>query len=432
MTRRGTIRVELPDGFWSEPATVSALRARPRDVGRLFRLIQLRTKEAGHKASQTQIGTEIGGMPQGEMSLYMSGRRQATDIDVIERIADGLRMPDDARLAFGLAPTRREEVDVRRREFLVAGAAVGVSALSAGLTSPGSRLAAADVARLRAELNDLYALDDAVGGEAAFEQAMSHAVAVRHLLDAATYGPTVGRDLQVLAGEVTEMAGWSAFDLGRHADARHLFGEALTLAHVSESGPLATLVMASMSLQATALSAGREAVALAEAAQRAARPFASARLLSLLAAREALGHARCGDEPSAQVALTRSESLLDDADDPGQEWLAFWGPADFHGAVAAVHLRVGHLEVAERSVRGAIDATPARYTRNRAGYRAQLAEVLAHRGEAGEAASLATAVATSEVGSERVKVRLRDLQPMLAPHAGEPVVDECLAHLAVL
>lgn len=428
MTTRGAARIELPDGFWSEPATVAVLRARPRSLGRLFELV---CRRAG--ASQTQIGVEVG-MAQPEVARYVSGARRAQDIDVLERVADGLGMPDAARALFGLAPspTHGEQVDVKRREFLMATGAALVG-VTAGLTvAPGTRLGASDVARLRGELAELYALDDAAGGAAAFERSLAQATSARHVLDSASCGPTVERDLQVLTGELVEMAGWSAFDLGRHGEARQLFGEALTLAHVSESGPLATLVMASMSLQCSAVGAGREAVRLARAAQRAARPFGSARLLSLLAAREALGHARCGDEAEASAALARSESLLDDADDPGQEWLAFWGPADFHGAVAGVHQRVGHLEVAERSVRAAIEATPERYARNRAGYLAQLAEVLAHRCEPVAAARVAVSAASVDVGSERVTGRLRGLRPLLAPYEGEEGVGECLTHLAAL
>jgi hypothetical protein len=427
MTRRGAARVELPAGFWSEPATMAALRA--RDFGRLLDLVKRRSG-----ASQTRIGIEID-MAQGQVSEIIAGRRQVDTLAVIERIADGLRMPDHARLVL-LAPMiarggEEETEAVKRRDFLV-GSSMALAMSATPLFGSVGKIGASDVARIRTELAGLYALDDAVGGSAAFTRAMDQAQAVRHLIDHATYGPTVGRDLQILAGELTEMAGWSAFDIGRHGQARHLFGEALTLAHVTESAALSTLVMASMSLQSTSLGAGREAVALAESAQRTARPFGTARLLSLLAAREALGHARCGDLPAASVALARSETLLDDADDPGQDWLAFWGPADFAGAVAGVHLRVGQTDVAERAVRDAIDATPQRYTRNRVGYRAQLAEVLAVRGEVVEAASVATEVAASGVGSGRVTARLRDLAPILEPHAGEPGVDECLNRIAAL
>lgn len=322
--------------------------------------------------------------------------------------------------------------DVDRRDFLVGAAASAALTATPLLPVAGARLGARDVTRIRTELAQLYALDDAGDGAKAFERALTQAAVVRRLLDEASYGQPVGRDLQVLAGELTEMAGWSAFDLGRHDEARRLFGEALTLAHITGSAALTTLVMASMSLQSVSLDAGREAVQLAQAAQRTAASFGSARLLSLLAAREALGHARADDGPAAMQALARSEVLLDDADDPGQEWLEFWGPADFHGVVAGVHLRLGQARVAERACRSAIAATPERYVRNRAGYRAQLASVLVEQGAFEEAAASATASMSGCKASGRVRSRLLELRPALTPHARRPVVADCLERLTTL
>jgi hypothetical protein len=137
MTKRGAARVELPEGFWSEPATVGALEA--RDFGCLFRLVSVAAC-----ASQTRIGIDVD-MAQGQVSQIMAGRRSVRELDVIERIADGLRMPDVARLALGLAPTIAPEggkdPHVRRREFLAA--ALGTGAAVAGAVAFGDRSAAA-------------------------------------------------------------------------------------------------------------------------------------------------------------------------------------------------------------------------------------------------------------------------------------------------
>src|SRR5690606_37598655 len=121
-----------------EAPTVDALRA--RDFGRLFRLLTLRG------ATQGRIGIETD-LSQGQVSQIINGSRRVTQLEVIERIASGLRMPDHARLAIGLAPTSvtselagasaGKDRDVRRREFLrgairsgaaVAGAAAALNA----------------------------------------------------------------------------------------------------------------------------------------------------------------------------------------------------------------------------------------------------------------------------------------------------------------
>lgn len=136
-SRRGAIRVEVAEAFWDEPATVAALEA--RDFGVLFRLVAI----AGG-ASQTRIGIDVD-MAQGQVSQIMAGHRSVREFDVIERIADGLQMPDRARLALGLAPTIApqggKDPHVRRREFLAA--ALRTSAAVAGAMAVGDRSPAA-------------------------------------------------------------------------------------------------------------------------------------------------------------------------------------------------------------------------------------------------------------------------------------------------
>jgi transcriptional regulator with XRE-family HTH domain len=89
--------ITIPLSLWSQPDALTALRS--RDVGHLFRLVR---QYAG--ASQTQIAIACG-MTQGKVSEYMKrGGRQALSLEVFERIADGFEMPDEARMALGLAP----------------------------------------------------------------------------------------------------------------------------------------------------------------------------------------------------------------------------------------------------------------------------------------------------------------------------------------
>lgn len=90
--------IELPDWAWERAEVREALRA--RDMGAVFRHAQ---QYAG--ASQARIATATG-MTQARVSEIMSGRREVSRLDVYERIADGLHMPDDARHLVGLASGR--------------------------------------------------------------------------------------------------------------------------------------------------------------------------------------------------------------------------------------------------------------------------------------------------------------------------------------
>jgi hypothetical protein len=88
--------LRVPAGFWRRGDVGNALDH--RDFGALFRLL---SRHAG--ASQTRIGTATG-LPQGTVCLIMNDSRVVSAIDVLERIADGLALPDEGRLRLGLAP----------------------------------------------------------------------------------------------------------------------------------------------------------------------------------------------------------------------------------------------------------------------------------------------------------------------------------------
>ncbi|MEU3280739.1 helix-turn-helix domain-containing protein [Streptomyces antibioticus] len=94
------VPIELPDWAWERAEVRQALRA--RDIGAVFRHAQ---QYAG--ASQARIATATG-MTQARVNEIINGRREVSRLDVYERIADGLRMPDDARHLLGLAAGREK------------------------------------------------------------------------------------------------------------------------------------------------------------------------------------------------------------------------------------------------------------------------------------------------------------------------------------
>jgi transcriptional regulator with XRE-family HTH domain len=90
--------IELPDWAWQRAEVRQALRA--RDIGAVFRYAQ---QYSG--ASQARIASAVD-MTQGRVNEVINGRREVSRLDVYERIADGLGMPDDARHLLGLAASR--------------------------------------------------------------------------------------------------------------------------------------------------------------------------------------------------------------------------------------------------------------------------------------------------------------------------------------
>lgn len=96
MPGRAADLVEIPDSLWQRTEMIEALRH--RDMGRVFHLVR---QYAG--VSQTRIAIACG-TTQPKVSGIMRGIARVEELEIFERIADGLHMPDHARIALGLAP----------------------------------------------------------------------------------------------------------------------------------------------------------------------------------------------------------------------------------------------------------------------------------------------------------------------------------------
>jgi hypothetical protein len=156
---------------------------------------------------------------------------------------------------------------------------------------------------------------------------------------------------------------------------------------------------------------GREAVDLAQAARAAAGDQATPILLTLLSAREAVGHASNGDRSAATSAVAESRQWLDHGrrgDEPF--WLDFWGPADLAGHETQVALATGNSKSAETAARRALASVDAEaFSRNHTSYVSHLGLVLIRRGQLDEAIAV-TRDAVQQVdavrGSGRIIARL--------------------------
>lgn len=96
--------IPIPDWAWQRPETRQTLR--DRDIAALFRFAQ---QYGG--ASQNRIAAATG-IAQGRVNEIINGRRSVANLDVLQRIADGLHMPDDARIVMGLAPTSADSTSL--------------------------------------------------------------------------------------------------------------------------------------------------------------------------------------------------------------------------------------------------------------------------------------------------------------------------------
>ncbi|MQA28139.1 MAG: hypothetical protein GEU94_22435, partial [Micromonosporaceae bacterium] len=109
MTRRKVFDpAGIPASFWWRHDVQVALAR--REVGRLFQLYL----QASPHCTQTQIAL-LTQHDRSDISNWVRGvrRGQVSDIEVLTRIADGLEMPDEARVLLGLAPADTRVAAIR-------------------------------------------------------------------------------------------------------------------------------------------------------------------------------------------------------------------------------------------------------------------------------------------------------------------------------
>ena len=87
--------IALPESFWHRPDVSAALTS--RDMGELFRLLHFKAK-----ISQTRIATATV-LSQGRVNAIVNGKQHVRSRAVFRRIADGLDMPEHARILLGVA-----------------------------------------------------------------------------------------------------------------------------------------------------------------------------------------------------------------------------------------------------------------------------------------------------------------------------------------
>ncbi len=441
--------LRVPRNFWSEAEVLGALRA--RDMGALFRLV---AEHVG--GSQTRLGAAVG-LEQGYVSRVVAGRK-ITSIDVLERIADGLDMPDDARNAMGLAGQAavrganlwRAELwhesrsgadlwrgDVNRREVLqqavFSSAAYPVAALrwltgspGGGASSVGSRaVGQPEVETIREVTATFRRLDNQYGG------AHGRAAIIGYLDKEVTplrrdgrYDSATGRTLLSAAAELTQLAGWKAYDTADHGLAQEYLITALDLARAAGDRPLGAEILAAMSHQATYLSASATGLDLARAAGRTARRVGLPALVAEAWLLEAHAHAQNRDRKACASALHAAEATLDRADrsaDP--QWIAYFDEAYMAARFGHCFLALRDFARAERFAARSLQMDD-RYVRGRAFNLALQANALAQQGEpehavrvGGEALEL-----TCRLGSARAASYIRGVQRQLVPYRSLSVV----------
>jgi tetratricopeptide (TPR) repeat protein len=330
-----------------------------------------------------------------------------------------------------------EESDVLRRAFMTGGGAT-VAAVSLGplglafpaaAERPAGRPGTSEAGALEEAVRRIRLLDDRHGADGLYQRAAGPLRAAYALLDAGATRQATADRLHSGAGELAISVGWLAHDSGRFDDARSHYAEALATARLTGDDALEAHAFCNTAFLARDAGRPREAVRAAQAAQRVARTLGSARLMSLLALREAGGWAGLADRAGCEQALARAQALYERGpSDADPEWMSFYGEAELEGLEAQCWSTLGDWRRAARHARRAAHLQEPHFTRNTALYTAELADDLARGGRPDEAAEAGMRVLDllGEVQSSRIQTMLAGTARVLLPHRRVPGVSQFL------
>lgn len=321
-----------------------------------------------------------------------------------------------------------EESDVLRRAFMTSGGATMAAASLGPLTlafdasaaeRPVRRVGTSEAGALEEAVRRIRLLDDRHGADGLYRRAAAPLRAAYALLDANTTRQTTAERLHSGAGELAISVGWLAHDSGRFDDARSHYAEALATARMTGDPGLEAHAFCNTAFLARDAGRPREAVRAAQAAQRVGRPLGSARLMSLLALREAGGWAGLADRTGCEQALARAQALFERGhSDADPEWMSFYGEAELEGLEAQCWSTLGDWRRAARHAARAAQLQDPHFTRNIALYTAELADDLARGGRPDEAAAAGMRVLDllGQVQSSRIQTMLAGTARVLLPH----------------
>ncbi|WP_042426722.1 helix-turn-helix domain-containing protein [Streptacidiphilus anmyonensis] len=413
---------ELPPALLTRPEMIAACRN--RDFTSVFSLVK---RHAGIYPARIAA---LCGMTPSRVGEIMSGQRGLAHIDVIERVADGLRIPG---AMLGLAQRHWEippPAVVSAPEPPPSPAPPPprqVADLAEILHSAqAEQVTRSTLAAMRSSIEGYWRQDDQHGG-AALRPAVVGQLRYAQQLIAGTHKGPLRRDLVEVAAELARLAGWAYFDARQYSTARGYFTQALHLAQDLTDRQFTANVLSCMSLQATYEGDASEAAALAAAAQDTARGAAAPDLvMAMLYMREAFAHAMMRDHTECHRAIGKANTHFERADLAcAPQWVRYFDETKLVVDTGIALAQLGEHGKAEPLIAEGLRRENHEQARGRAFHTFWLASTQLRNGALDQACATAgTALdLVTSVDSPRVATHVREFHQRLAGHAGEaPVV----------
>ncbi len=319
-----------------------------------------------------------------------------------------------------------------RRAFLLftGSTATGLAATWSG-TPAGTfpdvdqpRVTAETVEHLHARIEQLWHLDDVLGGGSVLDAGAADLRLAQHLIRHGSYDAAIGVRLWSLAASLARFAGWAAFDAGFGAAAQRYWHAGLRAAAVAGDTDQGVYVLSNLALQAAYATDGPTALGLLEVARRHVDPAART-VLAMLDTWAVRGYAVAGNAKAASATLNQADDLWGRrvyGDDPG--WVYWMAQPSLTAEAGTALLEIGDLDAAERTLTAGLATLDGDAARDRNLYLTRLAEVQLRGDRLDEAAVTARAAidAADSIDSARVHQRVDALLDQLP--ADEPVTAE--------
>jgi tetratricopeptide (TPR) repeat protein len=372
-------RPALPNGLLRHPDIIRACAL--RDFRSIFELVKFK---AGIYPSQIARACDL---TPGRVGDVLSGRRSITGMDVIERIADGLRIPDEL---LGLAARDWERPPDMESTVLPFREPVG----SAPLSPPPVDVRPLWSSAHQDALIDPAFLAEQISTTLPSQYRTANLLGARHVLDTTVCNAcrvermqyeVDGSDLEALlrvGARVTEFLGWLYQDLGDFHSATYWSDRAMEWSQQIGDDLMAAYVLFRKSNQATSRRNGNQAVGFARAAQRQSgvtRP-----IRALAAQQEAQGHALLHNSKFALIKFDEAHELAADQEDVGSSATldtSYCTPAYIEIQRANCLIDMGRPDQAAALFETELKVLPALYRNDQAVYLSRLARAYVIGGE---------------------------------------------------
>ncbi|MFF9788596.1 transcriptional regulator [Streptomyces nigrescens] len=250
----------------------------------------------------------------------------------------------------------------------------------------GPRVGATDVELVRATTQALAELDHRVGSGYVRPVIVSCLSSVLSGLMDGSYAEATGRQLFAAAARLTELAGYTALDIGQPGLAQRYYIQALRLAQAADDRCYGGYVLAAgLSHLAVGAGCSREAVQLARAAQEGTRGRAPLAAQAMFYATEARGYAMLGDARMCKILADKAtEAMAHVVPGDSPEWIAQFDRAYLADELAHCYRDLKQPRPAARRAEEALARHPRTRVRRRAIDLLLLATVLVQAGDVEE------------------------------------------------